>query len=57
VDGGLILHIRPDKVQMREVYVTDANHAAFVHELRVAEALGAGLNTVLSRPINLPKEA
>jgi hypothetical protein len=56
VEGGLILHIRPDRVQMREVYVTDANHAAFVHELRVAEALGAGLNTVLSRPINLPKE-
>lgn len=56
ITGGLILHIRPEKVQMREVYVTDANHATFVHMLRVAEALGAGLNTGLSRPVNLPKD-
>jgi hypothetical protein len=57
VEGGLILHVRPDKIQMREVFITDANHAAFIHELRVAEALGAGLGTGLSRPINLPKDA
>lgn len=57
IEGGLILHIRPDKIQMREVHLTDANHAAFVHELRVVEGLTAGLGTVLSRPTNLPKEA
>lgn len=57
IEGGLILHIRPDRVQMREVHLTDANHAAFVHELRVVEGLTAGLGTVLSRPVNLPKEA
>jgi hypothetical protein len=56
IKGGLIVHIRPDKVQMREVYTTDANHARFVHALRVAEGLGAGLNSVLSRPVTL-KEA
>jgi hypothetical protein len=66
IEGGLILHLRrvetPEggfvmKAQMREVHLTDANHAAFVHELRVAESLGAGLGTGLSRPINLPKDA
>lgn len=57
VEGGLILHIRPDKVQMREVHLSDANHAAFVHMLRVVEGLTGGLGTVLSRPTNLPKEA
>ncbi len=56
IKGGLIVHIWPNKVQSREVYLTDANHAHFVHMLRVAEALGAGLNTVLSKPHTL-KEA
>ena len=42
---------------MREVHVTDANHALFVHALRVAEGMGASLNSVLSRPVNLPKKA
>lgn len=57
IEGGLILHIRPDKIQMREVHLSDANHAAFIHEVRVVEGLTAGLGTVLSRPTNLPKEA
>jgi hypothetical protein len=70
IKGGLILHLQPPdpkdqaeqgaeaqvKVQMREVYLTDANHARFVHALRVAEGLGAGLNSVLSRPVTF-KEA
>lgn len=57
IGGGLILHNRPEKIQMREVHVTDANHALFVHALRVAEGMGASLNSVLSRPVNLPKKA
>lgn len=58
IEGGLILHIRPDKPpKMREAHLTDANHAKFVHMLRVVEGLTAGLGTVLSRPVNLPKEA
>lgn len=63
IKGGLILHIFRDKkteemrAQMREVYLTDANLQSFIHMLRVVEGLGAGLNTVLSRPINLPKES
>lgn len=62
-EAGLILHIRPQtletpaKLQMREVHLTDTAHAAFVHELRVVEGLTAGLGTVLSRPVSLPKEA
>jgi hypothetical protein len=57
VEGGLILHVRPDKVQMREVHINDANHARFVHMLRVVEGLVEPLGTVLSRPTNLPKES
>lgn len=53
IGGGLIVHIRPDRVQTREVHLTPENHARFVHLLRVAEGLGAGLNTVLSRPSTL----
>lgn len=53
IKGGLIVHIRPDKVQTREVHLSDANHARFVHALRVAEGLGDGLGSVLSRPVNL----
>jgi hypothetical protein len=56
IKGGLIVHIRPDKVQMREVYLTDANFQSFIHMLRVVEGLSAGLNTVLSRPVTLKEE-
>lgn len=57
VSGGLILHVRPDKAQMREVHLSDANHASFVHALRVAEGLAQPLGSGLSRPVNLPKDA
>lgn len=53
VEGGLIVHIRPDKVQTREVYTTDANFQFFIHMLRVAEGLGGSLNSSLSRPVTL----
>jgi hypothetical protein len=53
IKGGLIVHIRPDKVQMREVHLTDQNFQYFIHMLRVVEGLSAGLNTVLSRPVTL----
>lgn len=53
VNGGLILHIRPGKVQVREVYLTAAAHDNFVRMLNVVEGLSAGLNTVLSRPYTL----
>lgn len=53
IKGGLIVHIRPERVQMREVYLTDANFQSFIHMLRVVEGLSAGLNTVLSRPMTL----
>ena len=48
--NGLIVHIRPEKVQVREVHVTAGNLDSFIHTLRVAEGMAAGLNTVLSRP-------
>lgn len=57
IDCGLILHVRHDKIQMREVHLSDANHANFIHMLRVVEGLTSGLGTALSRPTNLPKEA
>jgi hypothetical protein len=57
IEGGLILHVRPDKVQMREVHLNPENHANFVHMLRAVEGLIAPLGTVLSRPVNLPKES
>lgn len=57
VGGGLILHVRPDRVQMREVHINDANHARFVHMLHVVEGLLEPLGTVMSRPVNLPKDA
>lgn len=53
IKGGLIVHIRPERVQMREVYLTDTNFQYFIHLLRVVEGLSAGLNTVLSRPVTL----
>ncbi|MFI1194032.1 hypothetical protein ACH4T9_12355 [Micromonospora sp. NPDC020750] len=56
VKAGLIVHIRPEKVQMREAYLTDKNFAYFVHMCRVVEGLGAPLNSVLSRPVTM-KEA
>ncbi|MEV2239460.1 hypothetical protein [Micromonospora sp. NPDC049891] len=56
VKGGLIVHIRPERVQMREVHLSDANFAYFVHMCRVVEGLAAPLNSVLSRPVTM-KEA
>ncbi|MFG2046186.1 hypothetical protein ACGFIW_01980 [Micromonospora sp. NPDC048935] len=56
VKGGLIVHIRPERVQMREAYLTDKNFQYFVHMCRVVEGLAAPLNTVLSRPVTM-KEA
>lgn len=53
IKAGLIVHIRPERVQMREVYLTDQNFQSFIHMLRVVEGLSAGLNTVLSRPVTL----
>jgi hypothetical protein len=53
IKGGLIVHIRPERVQMREVHLTDENFQYFVHMLRVVEGLSASLNTVLSRPVTL----
>lgn len=57
IKGGLILHVRPERVQMREVHITEENFAYFVHMARVVEGLGASLNTVLSRPATMPQEA
>jgi len=51
IKGGLIVHITPERVQMREVHVTDQNFQYFVHMLRVVEGLSGGLNSVLSRPV------
>lgn len=52
--GGLLVHIRPDRLQVREVHTSDRVFASFIHVLRMAEALDAGLNSVLSRPYTLP---
>lgn len=57
IKAGLIVHIRPERVQMREVHLTDGNFQNFIHMLRVVEGLGAGLNTVLSRPVTLKEES
>lgn len=56
IKGGMVIHIRPDKLQVREAHITEANFANFIHVLGMAEALDAGLNTVLSRPYTLPGE-
>ena len=56
VDSGLILHIRPEGVRMRQVYINPVNQAKFIHTLRMAEAATAGLGTVLSRPAQLSKK-
>lgn len=55
IGGGLILHVRPDRIQMREVHTTDTNFANFIHALRLFEAVNSPLGSGLSRPINLPK--
>jgi hypothetical protein len=58
VDSGLILHIRPEAeggVKMREVHINPSNQHRFIHTLRMAEGLTAGLGEVLSRPAQLPK--
>lgn len=53
IKGGLLLHLRPRKVQVREVYLTELAFAYFRNLLHVAEGLDAGLNSVLSRPHTL----
>lgn len=53
IKGGLIVHIRPNKLQVREVHLTDYAFDGFIHTVRVAEGLDAGLNSVLSRPYTL----
>lgn len=57
IGGGLILHNRADKLATREVYVTDANFMNFVHTLRMVEGLTGSLNSVLSRPVQIPKRS
>lgn len=56
VDSGLILHIRPEGVRMRQVHINPVNQAKFIHTLRMAEAATAGLGEVLSRPAQLSKK-
>lgn len=54
VDSGLIIHVRPEGVRMREVYCTPRNFNHFAHVLRVAEGMMAPLGDVLSRPSRVP---
>lgn len=56
VDSGLILHIRPEGVRMREAHINPLNQAAFIHTLRMAERAAAPLGDVLSRPAQLSKK-
>lgn len=56
VDSGLILHIRPEGVKMREARINPLNQAKFIHTLRMAEGATAPLGSVLSRPASLPKK-
>jgi hypothetical protein len=55
VDAGLVLHIRPDGVRMREAFLTARNFNFFLYTLRVAEGMMAPLGDSLSRPARLPK--
>lgn len=57
VDGGLILHIRPEGVQMREAHIGPKTFNKFLHALRVAEGVMAPLGESLSRPARLTKKA
>jgi len=56
IESGLILHIRPEGVRMREVHINPLNQARFIHALRMAEGATAGLGAVLSRPAQLSKK-
>jgi len=56
ITAGLIVHVRPEGVAMRRVAITDEVMAAFLAMLTAATALHAGLNTVVSRPIHLPRQ-
>lgn len=56
IHSGLILHIRPEGVKMREAFINPLNQAKFIHTLRMAEAATAPLGSVLSRPASLPKK-
>lgn len=55
ITGGLIIHNRPERIQTREVHVTDTAIHSFIHVLRAAEAMAAPLGSVVSRPFNIPK--
>lgn len=57
VDGGLILHVRPDGVAMREAFVGAKTFNQFVYALRIAEAMTAPLGGFLSRPARLHQKA
>lgn len=56
IGGGLIVRVKPDRLQVRKVEITEQNFAYFIHLLRVTEGLSAGLNTVLSRPYTLKEK-
>jgi hypothetical protein len=56
VDGGLVLHIRPEGVQMREAFVGPKTFNQFVYALRTAEGMTAPLGESLSRPARFTKK-
>jgi hypothetical protein len=56
VDGGLVLHIRPEGVQMREAFVGSKTFNQFVYALRVAEGMTSPLGESLSRPASFTKK-
>lgn len=56
IHSGLILHIRPEGVKLREAFINPLNQAKFIHTLRMAEGATAPLGAVLSRPASLKKE-
>lgn len=56
IGGGLIVHVRPGKLQVRTVDTSLSTFQFFINALRVAEGLAAPLNSVLSRPFTM-KEA
>lgn len=57
IGGGLILHTRADKFQVRRVDTGLDTFQFFINTLRVAEGLGASLNSVISRPFTLKETA
>lgn len=56
VDGGLVLHIRPEGVAMREAHIGPKTFNKFLHALRVAEGVMAPLGESLSRPARLTEK-